>query len=730
MMVACRILALSICIGAGLTQAGANQELEKVRLQLKWKHQFQFAGYYAAIDQGFYAEEGLEVELLEPQIGEDPVDVVLAGNAEYGVSNSDIILKYANGEPIVALAVVYQHSPLVLVSLQESGIETLHDLAGKTLIMEAGSADLLAMFRAEGIDTSEINMIPHTFSVDELISGSGEALSAYLTDEPFTLAEMGLHPVIFTPRASGIDFYGDNIFTTKKRIKNHPEEVQRFLRASLKGWEYALKNPDEIIELILSQYSQRKTRAALEYEAMKTKILVRPDLVEIGYMNPGRWEYIFTVFEDVGLIEVPVDLYGFIYRAEPPFPWWVFSYVIIVGAFGIIITLIALRLYRGKVRLEEEAERRRSAESELRESERFFRNVFEGAPLAFLFWNEDLRILRWNKAAENIFGWTSDEAVGRLFMDFLVPDDEFEKVTKGVAEVLQNETSTVHNTNLRKDGERIWCQWHNVAKKDSTGRMIECQSIAIDVTSQQEKEERLVSEKESAVLSAEQKGRFLASVSHEIRNPLAAIISIANMMEETAPSDEGKEFAKMIEASGESLIRILSDLIDHEKIEAGEFEIHPVRLKPAEMIRRMVALYQPLAKAKGVGLHFTTKDEESEVVLDTLRIEQVITNLISNAVKFTEEGTVTLTYEYVSGEELPVRMQVKDTGIGMTEKEASRIFDLYDRGEVGSKGSYSGTGLGLTVSRQLVELMDGRIKVESQVGGGSTFTICLPASIE
>ncbi|MGE9291130.1 MAG: ABC transporter substrate-binding protein, partial [Puniceicoccales bacterium] len=385
----------------GSSWSSAEESLDHVRLQLKWRHQFQFAGYYSAIEQGFFREEGLEVELLEAEVGQNAFDVVLSGDAEFGVSNSEIVQRCAEGDPLVQLAVIYQHSPLVLLSIRDYGIETLHDLVGSTLMIEPNSAELLALFRAEGIDPDQIDQVPHNFSVNALIGGEVLAISAYYSDEPFDVIQHGHAPVIFTPRAAGIDFYGDGIFTTRDQLENHPERVEGFRRATIRGWEYALAHPEETIDLILSKYSQRKSRQQLEYEAMKTEQLVQADLVPVGYMNPGRWDFIADIFHEVGLTEDRVDPSSFLYRQASPFLWRKF-FVLIVGlaALCLVVSGVAWFLFRSKIRLEAAIRRKQEVEGELRRSEAFYRSFYESAPLPFLYWDRDCRIRHWNPAAE------------------------------------------------------------------------------------------------------------------------------------------------------------------------------------------------------------------------------------------------------------------------------------------------------------------------------------------
>jgi PAS domain S-box-containing protein len=701
--------------------------LDAVSLHLKWRHQFQFAGYYAAIEKGFYREEGLKITLIEPGVGENSYDAVLAGDAEFGISNAEIVERYAKGAPLVQLAVIYQHSPLCLLSIEGKQIKTLHDLVGKKIMMEPSSADLMALFQYEGIDLEDMHIIDHGFSADPLLDGEVQAISAYMTDEPYSVKQSGKKPIVFTPRTYGIDFYGDGFFTSRKQVEEHPERVAAFRRASLKGWEYALQHPEEIVDLILSEYSQRKTREALLYEAQVTSQLVYPDLIEVGYMNPGRWAYIANVFSELGMIESPVNMEDLLYQSDTQFPWR--KVLLLVSALLLIATtsgLLAWYFYRSNRKLEEAIQSRDEATTALRQSEKFFRDFFQTAPLAFVSWSPDLTISRWNPAAERFFGWSADEVKGRSFIELFVPENERPQVLEVVAELARDGSCRAANWNLRKDKSRIWCQWYNVAKYDDDGELQECQSIALDATSQYEREQHLLTEKEIAELANETKGEYLASVSHEIRNPLSAIVGIAELLkDETLQADVG-EMAGVIATNGESLIRILNDLIDHEKLEAGVVELIPAHVGATDAVRKNVDLFRASAQENDVTLEFNSNCPEKEITIDTLRLQQIMTNLLSNAIKFTSEGTVHVLLDWEAENPLPLIIEVKDSGIGMEPEEAENIFKLYVSGNEISRRNFGGTGVGLAVCEKLVRLMNGTIAVHSEKGVGTTFTVRLP----
>ena len=221
---------------------------EKVTLQLKWFHQFQFAGFYAAKEQGYYAEEGLDVDILERSTEKDLVKQVTSGEVDFAVGDTGILSYYARGEPIVALAAIFQHNPLVFVSKQSSGIISPYEMQGKKIMFDsvgAGDAPLRAL-----LAETNFTFIKHSFNTDDLINDKVDVISAYLSNEPFYFKEKGVKINIINPQNYGIDFYGDLLFTSQQQVNSHPERVEKFRKATLKGWQYALDHPEQLIELI------------------------------------------------------------------------------------------------------------------------------------------------------------------------------------------------------------------------------------------------------------------------------------------------------------------------------------------------------------------------------------------------------------------------------------------------------------------------------------------------
>ncbi|GLH73888.1 hypothetical protein GETHLI_23900 [Geothrix limicola] len=296
--------------------APAQAPPERVTLQLKWHHQFQFAGYYAAQQQGYYREAGLELEIHEGQPGIDVVQEVVSGRAQFGVGTSALLLARNQGRPVVILAAIFQHSPVILVARTGAGIGSVQDLPGKRLMIEKQSDELFAYMRKEGVSESSVTLLPHTFNPEDLIEGKVDCISAYLTDEPYFFDKVRFPYLVFTPRMGGIDFYGDNLFTSDGELKAHPERVKAFREASLKGWKYAMQHPEEITDLILARYGKGRGREYLLYEAQKMNMLLQPSLVDMGYMYRGRWQHIRDTYAELGLLPKGFDLDKVLYEPE------------------------------------------------------------------------------------------------------------------------------------------------------------------------------------------------------------------------------------------------------------------------------------------------------------------------------------------------------------------------------------------------------------------------------
>ncbi len=340
-------------------------ELQHVTLQLKWTHAFQFAGYYMAKQNGYYREAGLDVEIRPGGPNVDVIGQVLSGEADFGVATSDLLLDYAAGKPIKVLGVIYQHSPVILIMRGDKPSSTMQDLIGKTIMIEDHAADLFAMFKRVGVPLDQLNCLNHTGHIEDLINSDAQAIFAYLGNEPYLLDQMGVPYFILSPRTYGIDFYGDNFFTTQAMLDGNEEAVNGFREASIRGWQDAIENPEAAVDLILKEYPTKMSREHLLYEARITQDLMT-SLVPPGYMLPGRWKHIADTYIEIGMLKKMPDLKGFMYQADPTIlpPW---AWKATAGGVAILVLLVFLSIYFRTLnyKLRKEIEQRRQVEERI-----------------------------------------------------------------------------------------------------------------------------------------------------------------------------------------------------------------------------------------------------------------------------------------------------------------------------------------------------------------------------
>jgi class 3 adenylate cyclase/ABC-type nitrate/sulfonate/bicarbonate transport system substrate-binding protein len=297
-----RLIAAAQVACSLLLASGPAAALDAVSLQLKWKHQFQFAGYYQALEQGFYRDAGLDVTIREGGPGIDVAETVASGKADFGVCSASVLREWTIGRRLVVLAAIFQHSPAVILVARRADISSVSDLRGRTLMDAPGSDEIAAMLKREGVDYEALPRVDHQGDPRDLLAGRADAMVAYSTNEPFVLEQLGAAYRTFSPEASGIDFYGDNLCTSEVEVKAHPDQVAAFRAASVKGWAYALAHKETTVDLILRSYSAKKSREALLFEAEQTEILVGRDPARIGEQDPSRWRRIAATYRQLGLL--------------------------------------------------------------------------------------------------------------------------------------------------------------------------------------------------------------------------------------------------------------------------------------------------------------------------------------------------------------------------------------------------------------------------------------------
>lgn len=276
---------------------------EDVSIHLKWYHKFQFAGYYAAQQQGYFSDEGYNVTLIEGGPRINHLHHLINHTSQYAILGSEALNSLAVDSPVIIVASIFQHAPEVLMTLKSSEAKSIQDLKNKPLMLANGSisGQIEAMLVKNALNPEDYQKFNYDGDVTKLADGSVFAMYGYISNEPYQLLQLGLPVDLFRPRDYDIDFYGDNLATTQYELNNYPERVAAMRRAVIRGWNYALKHPDAIIAYILELPTNNPLPYNVshqEYEAQVTADLIDMNNVPLGTTSPDRWASMFDTFNE------------------------------------------------------------------------------------------------------------------------------------------------------------------------------------------------------------------------------------------------------------------------------------------------------------------------------------------------------------------------------------------------------------------------------------------------
>jgi len=366
---------------------------------------------------------------------------------------------------------------------------------------------------------------------------------------------------------------------------------------------------------------------------------------------------------------------------------------------------------------------RKQAEEALRKSESLFRDLFESARDLIIVLSPAGGIVSLNPAFEARTGWRRDEWIKKPFEKLVHPED-LTLAYQNLARAARGGSTDLFVLRIRGADGKYFAAELQLAAEVQSGSVTGLLGIARDVTERKLAENVLRKAKEAAEAAARIKSEFLANMSHEIRNPLNAILGMGELLLETPVSPEQRDYLNILKRSGENLLGIINNVLDFSKIEAGRLELEHIEFDLAPLIGETMEALAVEAHEKGLELACRL-DPALPVRLrgDPVRLKQVLTNLIGNAIKFTEKGEVVLRAglrERERGEGV-LLFSVSDTGIGIPRDKLDLVFESFTQADSSVTRKYGGTGLGIPISRQLVEMMGGRIWAESTPGKGSTF---------
>ena len=354
--------------------------------------------------------------------------------------------------------------------------------------------------------------------------------------------------------------------------------------------------------------------------------------------------------------------------------------------------------------------------------------VAERATDSVLVSDIDGTILWVNDSFTRITGYPAEEAIGRQPADLLNGPDTDLDVSDDIARAIAEQRPfRAEIINYTKDGRRIWIETNLAPVFNDAGEMDMVIAIERDITEAKEYETELAAAKSVAEQAEQAKSDFLANMSHEIRTPMNGIVGMADLLSEAGLSQENQLYVDTIKQSADALLTIINDVLDFSKLNAGKLTMHPVPFRLHDSMIGIIRLLEPQARQKGLRLDYTPKGTLPEFVIgDEGRFRQILVNIIGNAVKFTEAGSVSVVIaatEIAGQQHLNIR--VADTGLGIAQDQLDHIFEQFAQSESAATRKYGGTGLGLAISKLLIEKMQGSVRVTSTPGKGSCFTITL-----
>ncbi|MEO0450025.1 MAG: PAS domain S-box protein [Pseudomonadota bacterium] len=366
----------------------------------------------------------------------------------------------------------------------------------------------------------------------------------------------------------------------------------------------------------------------------------------------------------------------------------------------------------------------KAAQERLLASEERFQSLFELSPDAIVVINGEGRLLDANTLACQLAGYHKEDMLNKPAIDF-VATDSLSKALSGMTNARNGETVRVQMDFLHASGQRV--------PTELLGRRIESPDgglyygVVRDISDRLAKEQLLKDSKDAAEKANLAKSDFLANMSHEMRTPLNGVIGSLSLVEREGMSDQTAGLIQAAERSAETLLTLIDDLLDLSRIEAGEIDMEYSVFDPADLSSLVSEVFGPLAEKKGIALATEVSTSGVRIKSDVGKIRQILINLVGNALKFTQRGAIAINVEY-SGDEKDGRLslEVRDTGIGISKRDQTVLFDRFKQADSSRSKSHGGTGLGLAICKQLSDIMDGSITVSSAPGVGSTFTFSVP----
>ncbi len=701
------------------------ENLEKVSLQLHWKYQFEFAGFIAAKEKGFYEESGLDVDLKEYSFGQNIVKDIINKKSTYGIYNSNILVEYLKKEPIQLISSYFKRSALVLITKPE--IKYPNDLINKK-IMAAGIEDFNLnfnyIFSLQNIKIDSLNLVQHTFNVNDFASGKVDAMTAFISDQPFKLDKLNVKYNIIDPSSFGIFNLQLELFTSKDEAKKYRDRTEAFKKASLKGWEYALNNPDEIIKIILEKYNtQNLTKEFLENEALYTERLMLPKMYEIGSIDKMfLYRQIDILFNksSFSLDEKKklVDNFIFYNKKDLEEKQTESNYELLKHSIPFILILILIIFYRQwllnkyntklKQEVLDKTEKYKIQNKELLNSNQNFSDLLNTAIEAIAIFDENDILVELNYSGKVMLACPTLNPIKKL-EDFI--PNSYTLELKEKLETLQKEPLEI---NLFRSDRSIFPALISakIIKKENKRFTI---ITIVELTQIKIRDEFIQQQAKLA-----QMGELLSMIAHQWRQPLTAINAASENLKLKALLNEIdfntiENTTNDIDKYVNHLSNTINDFRNFYKVDKS-MEITTLN----ELVEKSLNIIEDSIISNNIKI-FKELNSTSKIETYICEITQVILSLLQNAEDILLEKQIDNPYIEIKTYEdnKKLYLEIIDNGGGISTEILEKIFEPY----FSTKLEKNGTGLGLYFAKRIIDNnCNGLLDVRNHLNG-AIFTI-------
>ncbi len=718
---------------------------ENLSLQLLWKNQFEFAGFYIAKEKGFYKDLGLDVEIKEYQFGVDIVNDVANQKSDIGIGRTSLILEKLNGKDISLLFSTFQSSPHVLIGKKRDDLQKIEDFKNKKIMYSddlESIAAISAMMKVGNIKTADYIKLPHSFNIEDVINGKTDLMSVYMSNEPFELMRQNIEFTLFNPKDYGFDFYSDIAFTSSTYLEKNEKNIQKFIKASQKGWEYAFAHIDETAEIILKNYNtQHKSKDALIYEAKILKELAFQKNIPFGTITYERVEELANLYRLMGkttssnemlhdLIYEPMTIITIIKNFFPPqvilfmilciaivlFLFWYKQYILKQQNINLEKIVDektkALQLLNENLEIEVQ-ERTKELQKQKNELKTIFENSKDG--IAILDFNT--KFLLFNDAYVEMTGYSKEELGEKTCLDMTVIED-LERTKASLEELHKNGfIKNFEKTCIKKDGTSYFVNLTQTILPHSQKILVTTK----DVTLIKEHEKFLYEQSKISSMS-----EVLHNIAHQWRQPLSSISIRATGVlykNEMGLFDKEEVIHTLEEINTNT--QYLSKTIDtfqHYLNQTSQSEI--VFVNPTELIEKALLLIESSLKNDNIELFRSVKISDCKIKIDEIEFVEIILNIVNNARD--QFNTLKREERWIKIETLcedgKFIITIEDSAGGVPTEIIEKIFEPYFT----TKHQAQGTGLSLHMCYQsIVNKLHGKIFVQN-TKNGALFTIEIP----